>query len=158
MDPVARAIGDVIRFHRSRSDMTQGQLAERANLAPTTVVRLENGGGGRPRISTLIKVADALNIDRQELTSFLLRNPVEHSELAELGEVGPFTAVYQQDEGWWIGYVEELPGANAQEETLEEARESLVEAIRDVLEANRELTRTEFEDREVVRETIRIPV
>ncbi|MDP9475344.1 MAG: type II toxin-antitoxin system HicB family antitoxin [Actinomycetota bacterium] len=68
---------------------------------------------------------------------------------------GPFTAVYQRDGEWWLGYVEELPGANAQERTLEEARDSLREAVSDVLEANRELTRTEFEGLEVVREPLR---
>ncbi len=50
-----------------------------------------------------------------------------------------FTAVFKQADGWWIGWVEELPGANAQERTLDEARESLQEAVRDILQANREL-------------------
>lgn len=50
-----------------------------------------------------------------------------------------FTAVFEQDGEWWIGYVEELPGANTQGRTLEEARENLKEAVALVLEANREL-------------------
>ena len=50
--------------------------------------------------------------------------------------VNQFTAVFEQDEGWWIGYVEELPGANTQGETLEEARENLKEAVQLVIEAN----------------------
>lgn len=50
-----------------------------------------------------------------------------------------FTAVFEQDGDWWIGYVEELPGANTQGRTLEEARENLKEAVALVLEANREL-------------------
>jgi transcriptional regulator with XRE-family HTH domain len=157
MDPVGRAIGEIIRFYRARQDVTQEQLAKRAGIAPTSVVRLENGEVGRPRVTTLHKVAGALEIDPGELTSFLLRNPATEPEPLEVSNVGPFTAVFQRDGNWWIGYVEELPGANAQERTLKEARESLVEAIRDVLEANRELTRTEFEDRDVVRETIRVP-
>ena len=40
-----------------------------------------------------------------------------------------FTAVFERDGGWWIGYVEELPGANTQGRTLEEARENLKEAV-----------------------------
>ncbi len=52
-----------------------------------------------------------------------------------------FTAVFEQDGNWWIGYVEELPGANTQGETLEEARENLREAVQLILEANRELAR-----------------
>ncbi len=50
-----------------------------------------------------------------------------------------FTAVFEKQEGWWVGYVEELPGANTQGETLDEARENLKEAVEMVLEANRVL-------------------
>ncbi len=39
-----------------------------------------------------------------------------------------FTAVFEQNGDWWLGYVEELPGANTQGKTLEEARENLKEA------------------------------
>ena len=41
-----------------------------------------------------------------------------------------FTAVFEQDGEWWIGYLEELPGANTQGRTLEEARENLKDAVR----------------------------
>ncbi len=54
-----------------------------------------------------------------------------------------FTAVFQQSGEWWTGYVEELPGANTRERTLEEARENLKEAVRLTIEANRELARPE---------------
>lgn len=101
------------------------------------------------------KIADALEIDPRELTSFLLRNPPREPSV-EGPMRGTFTAVYQRDGEWWTGYVEELPGANAQERTLQEARESLREAVSDVLEANRELTRTEFEGRDVVREPLSV--
>jgi predicted RNase H-like HicB family nuclease len=40
-----------------------------------------------------------------------------------------FTAVYERVDGWWVGYVEEIPGANTQGRTLEEARENLKEAV-----------------------------
>jgi predicted RNase H-like HicB family nuclease len=33
-----------------------------------------------------------------------------------------FTGVFEQVQGWYLGYVQELPGANVQERTLEEAR------------------------------------
>ena len=52
-----------------------------------------------------------------------------------------FTAVFEQVDKWWIGYVEELPGANTQGKTLEEVRENLKEAVQLVMEANRELAR-----------------
>jgi len=65
-----------------------------------------------------------------------------------------FTAVYERDGEWWIGFVEELPGANTQGRTLEEARENLVEAVHLVLQANREITRRETEGKNVIREEI----
>jgi predicted RNase H-like HicB family nuclease len=67
-----------------------------------------------------------------------------------------YTAVFEQDGKWWIGYVEELPGANAQGETLAEARKNLKEAIQLVLESNRELTRREVEGKSVIREDISV--
>jgi len=65
-----------------------------------------------------------------------------------------WTAVFEQAEGWWIGYVEELPGANAQERTLEEARASPREAVQLVLDANREIARRDAEGHQVIREEL----
>ena len=49
------------------------------------------------------------------------------------------TAVYEEaEEGGFIGYIAELPGANTQGETLDEVRENLLEAVQMILEANRE--------------------
>lgn len=48
-----------------------------------------------------------------------------------------FTAIIKQDGDWWIGWVEEVPGANAQEKTKEELLISLREAARDILELRR---------------------
>jgi predicted RNase H-like HicB family nuclease len=50
-----------------------------------------------------------------------------------------FTAVFIEVPEGYIAFVEELPGANTQGDTLEEARENLQEAVTMVLEANREL-------------------
>ncbi len=47
-----------------------------------------------------------------------------------------FTAIVQRDGEWWIGWVKEIPGVNAQERTREELMESLSEALADVLELN----------------------
>jgi len=44
-----------------------------------------------------------------------------------------FTAIFEKADDWYIGYVEELPGANTQGKTLEEARENLHEAIELIL-------------------------
>jgi predicted RNase H-like HicB family nuclease len=72
--------------------------------------------------------------------------------------VNRYTAVFEQIGEWWIGYAEELPGANVQEKTLEEARESLKEAIQLVLQANRDVARKEAEGHEVIREELNVPV
>jgi predicted RNase H-like HicB family nuclease len=64
-----------------------------------------------------------------------------------------FTAVFQPaEEGGYIAFVEELPGANTQGETLEEARENLREAVEMVLEANRELALDGVNEENVIRE------
>ncbi|MCX7417700.1 MAG: type II toxin-antitoxin system HicB family antitoxin [Planctomycetia bacterium] len=47
----------------------------------------------------------------------------------------------------YIGFVEEIPGANSQGETLDEVRENLREAVQLVLEANRELADGAFSPR-----------
>ncbi len=52
-----------------------------------------------------------------------------------------FTAIIKQDGNWWLGWVEEVPGANTQEETKEELLISLREATRDILELRREEAR-----------------
>ncbi|TAJ28224.1 MAG: type II toxin-antitoxin system HicB family antitoxin [Nitrospirae bacterium] len=65
-----------------------------------------------------------------------------------------FTAVFEQDGPWWIGYVEELPGANTQGATLDEVRENLKEAVAMVLDANRALTEKELAGRSVIKEEL----
>ena len=62
------------------------------------------------------------------------------------------TAIFQKVPEGYIGYVEELPGANTQGDTLEEARENLQEAVALVLEANRALAEEALQAEEVIRE------
>lgn len=66
------------------------------------------------------------------------------------------TAVYQKVPEGYIGFIEELPGANTQGATLEETRENLKEAIELVLEANRILAQEDFQDENLIRETMRL--
>lgn len=63
-----------------------------------------------------------------------------------------FTAVFQKVPEGYIGYVEELPGANTQGNTLDEARENLREAVELVLEANRQLAEEVINGEDVIRE------
>jgi predicted RNase H-like HicB family nuclease len=53
-----------------------------------------------------------------------------------------FTAVYEHSGKWWAAWVEELPGANTQGATLDEARENLREAVALMLEAEAEQVTT----------------
>jgi predicted RNase H-like HicB family nuclease len=55
------------------------------------------------------------------------------------------TAAYKQVGDWWAAWAEEIPGVNTQGKTLEEARENLKDALRMVLQANRELAEKEHE-------------
>jgi len=49
-----------------------------------------------------------------------------------------FTAVFQRDGDWYIAYCPEIPGANGQGRTKDEARQSMAEAIALILEDRRE--------------------
>ena len=66
------------------------------------------------------------------------------------------TAVFEQVGEWWLGYVEELPGANTQGKTLGEARENLREAVQLIIEVNRELLLEQIEGHEVIREPLTV--
>lgn len=64
------------------------------------------------------------------------------------------TAVYRKIPEGYVGFVEELPGANTQAGTIEEARENLKEAVKLVIEANRALAKEWADGDEVFREKI----
>lgn len=67
-----------------------------------------------------------------------------------------WTAVYVPVPEGYIAFVEELPGANTQGATLEEARTNLQEAIELVLEANRTLAEESLQGRDAIRELLPI--
>ena len=48
-----------------------------------------------------------------------------------------FTGVYRKQGRWYIGWVEEVPGANTQGRTLREVKENLKEALELVLSVNK---------------------
>lgn len=62
------------------------------------------------------------------------------------------TAVFEKVPLGYIGYVEELPGANTQGRTLEEARSNLFEAVEMIIEANRNLSEEETRDKVMIKE------
>ena len=67
------------------------------------------------------------------------------------------TAVYRRFPEGYAAFVEELPGANSQGETLEEARSNLAETVQLVLEANRQLAEESLAGEEVIREALVLP-
>lgn len=62
-----------------------------------------------------------------------------------------FTAVYVEQDGWVIGYVEEIPGAHSQGRTVEEARAALREVLTMTLADNRERTGANFKYLRVIK-------
>lgn len=49
-----------------------------------------------------------------------------------------FTAVVKQDNNWWIGWIEEVPGVNCQEKTKEKLLASLKITLKEALEFNKQ--------------------
>ncbi|MBA7480996.1 hypothetical protein ES707_16464 [subsurface metagenome] len=64
------------------------------------------------------------------------------------------TAIFEKSPQGYIGYVEELPGANAQGATLEETKRNLIEAIGLVLEANRQLAEENISGKDIIKESL----
>ena len=49
----------------------------------------------------------------------------------------PWTAIVSRNDGWWIGWIAEVPGVNAQERTREALLGTLAEVLREALEMHR---------------------
>ena len=62
------------------------------------------------------------------------------------------TAVFERVPEGYIAFIEELPGANTQGATMEEARSNLQEAVEMVLDANRVLAEEALNGHSVIRE------
>lgn len=69
-----------------------------------------------------------------------------------------FTAIIQKVKEGYIGFVEELPGANTQGETIEEVRENLKEAVQLILDANKTFLQEIITGENVIREPINFTV
>ena len=66
-------------------------------------------------------------------------------------------AIYQKcDDGGYIAFVEEIPGANTQGATLEEARKNLKEAVQLIVEVNRDSINQDLKGVEVIREPLAV--
>ncbi len=49
-----------------------------------------------------------------------------------------YTALVKQEENWWVGWIEEVPGVNCQEKTYDELKKTLVITLKEALEFNRQ--------------------
>ncbi|MBI2583450.1 MAG: type II toxin-antitoxin system HicB family antitoxin [Candidatus Aenigmarchaeota archaeon] len=76
----------------------------------------------------------------------------------EREKISGLTAAYRKVKEGYIAYVEEIPGVNTQGATLEETKENLLDALKMVLEANREITERELAGKEILKEKISINV
>ncbi|MHB8844063.1 MAG: type II toxin-antitoxin system HicB family antitoxin [Nitrospirota bacterium] len=66
------------------------------------------------------------------------------------------TAVFQKVAEGYIGFIEELPGANTQGSSIDEVRANLEEAVSLVLETNRALSEESLKGTSVIRETMQV--
>ncbi len=61
-----------------------------------------------------------------------------------------YTAIITKDDDWWLGWIAEIPGANAQERTKAELLISLKKAARDIIQLRRQQAiselKTEYEE------------
>jgi predicted RNase H-like HicB family nuclease len=68
-----------------------------------------------------------------------------------------FTAIIEKGEnGWYVGQVEEIPAALAQGETIEEVKDNLLDALKLILEVNKELTEKEYACKATVKEELEL--
>jgi predicted RNase H-like HicB family nuclease len=69
-----------------------------------------------------------------------------------------FNAIFERDGDWWVATAVEIQGAFSQGETLEEARANLLDAVHELILAQRDLMEKEIGDKDVVREYLTIEI
>jgi predicted RNase H-like HicB family nuclease len=90
-----------------------------------------------------MSIAHLLHLDNLSVTLHyfsavaLMAEPCHHPAMTST-----YTAIIQQNGDWWIGWIEEVPGVNAQERTKGELLASLKEVLKEALDFNREDARS----------------
>lgn len=69
-----------------------------------------------------------------------------------------YTAVIVKEGDMYVAYAEEVPGANTQGKTIDEAKENLKEAIELVIDANKQLAKKTLGRRKLLREKIFVSI
>jgi predicted RNase H-like HicB family nuclease len=68
-----------------------------------------------------------------------------------------FTALIEKGEnGWFVGQIEEIPAAISQGETIEQLRDNLLDALKLVLDTNKELTEKKYLGKPYIREELEL--
>jgi len=68
-----------------------------------------------------------------------------------------FTAIIEQGEsGWFVGQIEEVPAAMSQGESIEELKANLLDALRLILDTNKEITEKEYSGKQVIIEELEL--
>jgi predicted RNase H-like HicB family nuclease len=68
-----------------------------------------------------------------------------------------FTAIIEQGEnGWYVGQVEEMPAAMSQGKTISELKENLLDALRLLLDTNKEITEKEYLGKTTIKEELEL--
>ena len=68
-----------------------------------------------------------------------------------------FTAIIEKGEnGWFVGQVKEIPAALSQGKTIQEVKDNLLDALKLILEVNRELTEKEYVNKSIVKEELEL--
>jgi len=80
-----------------------------------------------------------------------------YSKLSSLYLDMKFTAIIEKGEnGWFVGQVEEIPAALSQGKTIQEVKDNLLDALKLILEVNKELTEKEYIDKSIVVEELEL--
>ena len=69
-----------------------------------------------------------------------------------------FNAVFEKDGDWWVATAVEIPGGFSQGKTLEEARDNLLDAVKEMILAQRDLLESELSGKEVLREALALEI
>lgn len=83
---------------------------------------------------------DATTEEQWDKMEDMVRHDVSDRDRAPIEDAlacNEYTAVIKQDGGWWIGWIEEVPGVNCQEETRDELLETLKITLKEILEINK---------------------
>ncbi|MDR3696410.1 type II toxin-antitoxin system HicB family antitoxin [Mucilaginibacter sp.] len=68
-----------------------------------------------------------------------------------------FTAIIEKGEnGWLVGQVEEVPAAMSQGKTIDELKENLLDALRMILDTNKEITEKEYLGKTTIKEELEL--